>query len=182
MGRIRVLSDQEIKAIAAGEVVEGPASIIKELVENSIDAKSTDITIMYENGGLTSITVVDNGVGICQEDLSLALLPHATSKLADVNDLYFKNNIFYGFRGEALAAIAGVSELHIISKRRECPGAYCISSLHGIISEVTATSGNDGTYISVKNLFEKRQGLLFVAMDVATFSDVLAKAVVVEVR
>jgi DNA mismatch repair protein MutL len=154
MGRIRVLSDQEIKAIAAGEVVEGPASIIKELVENSIDAKSTDITIMYENGGLTSITVVDNGVGICQEDLSLALLPHATSKLVDVNDLYFKNNIFYGFRGEALAAIAGVSELHIISKRRECPGAYCISSLHGIISEVTATSGNDGTCISVKNLFE----------------------------
>lgn len=154
MERIRILSNQEIKSIAAGEVVEGPASIIKELVENSIDAKSTDITVMYDDGGLTNITVIDNGVGICQEDLSLALFPHATSKLSEVNDLYFRNNIFYGFRGEALAAIAGVSEMHIISKRRDSRSAYCISSSHGVISQVAAASGNDGTFISVKNLFE----------------------------
>lgn len=154
MSKIRILSEQEIKSIAAGEVIESPANIIKELIENSIDAESTNIVVMYQNGGMDNITITDNGNGILKEDLPKALKPHATSKLEDINDLYFKNNLFFGFRGEALSSIAGISNFKIISKDKNSEDGYSIISHHGIISNIAKEAANIGTTIIIKELFD----------------------------
>jgi DNA mismatch repair protein MutL len=155
MQKIRLLSDFEIGCIAAGEVIENPSSIIKELIENAIDAKATEIKIFFKEGGIEEIIIIDNGSGMSRDDLSLALLPHATSKLGSIDELYYKNNIFFGFRGEALSAISGVAKLTIISREQESYHGFSITSDHGQLSDIIELASNFGTTVIVKNLFEK---------------------------
>ena len=114
MGKINILSFEVANLIAAGEVVDRPASAIKEMIENSIDAGARHITVEIQNGGVTYMRVADNGCGIEPEDLPTSIRRHATSKIKEAKDL--DGIITLGFRGEALAAIAAVSELRIISK------------------------------------------------------------------
>ena len=114
MSKINVLSSKIYNRIAAGEVVERPASVVKELVENSIDAGATIISVEIEKGGKASIKITDNGGGIEKSELKKAVMPHATSKISTVKDL--ENILSLGFRGEALASIASVSKLSIVSK------------------------------------------------------------------
>src|ERR1700682_3795851 len=117
MGKIRVLSDSVANKIAAGEVVERPASVVKELIENSLDAGATELRIEVESGGRRLIRVADNGCGMLRDDALLAFERHATSKLKDVKDLLSIATL--GFRGEALPSIASVSRLTLESKWRE---------------------------------------------------------------
>ena len=151
MGKINLLTSKVFNRISAGEVVERPFSVVKELVENAIDAKATKIEIRIENGGISLIEIIDNGTGIEKEDLSKAILPHATSKICTVNDLDAIKTL--GFRGEALASIASVSKLSIISKTLEQDSAYKIYVEGGEISPIEECAGETGTIISVKNLF-----------------------------
>ena len=116
LGRIRLLSRDTIDKIAAGEVVERPASAVKELVENAIDAQATAVTVEIRDGGSALIRVTDNGCGIPAEDVRNAFLRHATSKITDFHDLDAVGTL--GFRGEALASIAAVSRVELITKRR----------------------------------------------------------------
>ena len=120
MSQIKVLSEEVINKIAAGEVVERPASVVKELVENAIDASSSRIMIEIEEGGLKKIQITDDGFGISREDAPLAILRHATSKITSSDDLYQIESM--GFRGEALSSIASVSKLTITSKTEKSPG------------------------------------------------------------
>ena len=115
--RINVLEPSVFNKISAGEVVERPASIVKELVENSIDAGATDIRVEIENGGISNITISDNGCGIDKDDLVTAFLPHATSKIKSDKDLECIASL--GFRGEALASISAVSMVRLSSKTKE---------------------------------------------------------------
>lgn len=111
---IEVLDQQTIDKIAAGEVVERPASIVKELLENSIDAKSTAVTVEIKEGGLSFIRVTDNGFGIDKSQIQLAFLRHSTSKIRSIEDLITVSSL--GFRGEALSSIAAVSQVELITK------------------------------------------------------------------
>ena len=114
MPNISVLDQGTINKIAAGEVVERPMSVVKELLENAIDAKATAITVEIKDGGLSFIRVTDNGSGIGKDEISLAFLRHATSKIRTVEDLLTVSSL--GFRGEALASIAAVSQVELITK------------------------------------------------------------------
>lgn len=147
---INILSKEVYNKIAAGEVVDRPYSVVKELVENAIDAGATQITVEIESGGKSKIRVVDNGKGISKEDLPLAYLPHATSKLKTAEDLF--NVVTLGFRGEAIASIAAVSKMKILSKRAG-ENAYTLSSDGGAMGEVREAAGADGTEVVVKDLF-----------------------------
>ena len=122
MSKINVLSFEVANLIAAGEVVDRPASAIKEMIENSIDAGARHITVEIKNGGITFMRISDDGCGMEPEDLPLAIKRHATSKIRDAEDL--DGICTLGFRGEALAAIAAVSELRIISKNQGCRYGY----------------------------------------------------------
>ncbi len=151
MARINVLSKHIAELIAAGEVVERPASVVKELMENSIDAGATTITLEIKNGGVTYIRITDNGCGICREDVPKAFLSHATSKVRDVNDL---NSIFtLGFRGEALASIAAVSRTELLTKtvEEETGTVYTIEG--GVQTAYDAAGCPNGTTIVVRDLF-----------------------------
>ncbi|TQR26396.1 DNA mismatch repair endonuclease MutL [Bacillus safensis] len=150
MAKIIQLSDDLSNKIAAGEVVERPASVVKELVENAIDAKSTVIEIDVEEAGLSSIRIIDNGVGIDAEDCKLAFQRHATSKIKDENDLFRVRTL--GFRGEALPSISSVSHLEMKTSTGEGAGTHLALQGGKIISE-KKTSGRRGTEIVVTNLF-----------------------------
>ncbi|CAM3114841.1 DNA mismatch repair endonuclease MutL [Lactococcus hircilactis] len=151
MGKIIELDEALANQIAAGEVVERPASVVKELVENSIDAKSTKITIIIETSGLKRIEVIDNGTGIEKSDVSMALKRHATSKIKDKTDLFRIRTL--GFRGEAIPSIASVSDFTIeTSVESESSGTKLIAK-GGVIQKVEPTLKRQGTKISVENLF-----------------------------
>ena len=147
---IRILPDNLINQIAAGEVIERPASAVKELVENAIDAGATSIEITLNDGGKSLIVVSDNGKGMSKEDLALSIERHATSKLPD-NDLFNIN--FLGFRGEALPSIASVSKLTITSRRKDDDSAWKISVAGGDVTPVAPVAANCGTKVEVRDLF-----------------------------
>lgn len=147
---IRRLPSTLVNQIAAGEVIERPASVVKELVENAVDAGASDIDIALELGGVALIRVRDNGRGMGPHELPLALERHATSKLPD-DDLLAIH--FMGFRGEALPSIGSISCLSITSKKRGAQDAFCITVEAGIIGDVTPASLSEGTLIEVRDLF-----------------------------
>jgi len=148
---IQQLSPSLVNRIAAGEVIERPASVVKELVENSIDAGATSITVEIEDGGRALIRIIDDGAGIPVAELPLAFASHATSKLADDADLSQIRTM--GFRGEALASIGAVSQARILSRAADQEIAYEIFNRGGQIDQPQAAAGNAGTTIEVRNLF-----------------------------
>ena len=150
MSKINILPPSVHNRIAAGEVIDRPYSVVKELVENSIDAGATEIQIYIENSGKQLIRVVDNGSGIAYDDLPSAFLPHATSKIEKASDL---ENIFtLGFRGEAVASIASISRMTITS-RVEGGKCYSLTSNGGEMGNIIEASGDVGTEVVVKDLF-----------------------------
>lgn len=149
--KIHLLSQECINQIAAGEVVERPSSIVKELVENALDAKATAISIEIKGGGISFLRVSDNGEGIFSEDLERAFMPHATSKIQNPKDL--EEILSFGFRGEALASIASVAKVECISKRQEDFLAHRILVEGGSFSPIEEVGGMDGTSILVRDLF-----------------------------
>lgn len=148
---IHLLSDQLASQIAAGEVVERPSSVVKELVENSIDAGATTINIDVRQGGRESIQIADNGQGIGAEEIETAFLRHATSKLQTVEDLNAIRTL--GFRGEALAAIAAVSQVTIVSRAAEEPAGTRLLLEGGLLQNRETVGAPQGTVIAVENLF-----------------------------
>lgn len=150
--RINRLEPRIFNKIAAGEVVERPASIVKELVENSIDAGATMVTIKIENGGISKINITDNGCGINFDDLEVAFLPHATSKIKTDDDLFGIKTL--GFRGEALASISAVSEVVLLSKEPTAENGGTIEISGGVITKSPFIAGcANGTDITISNLF-----------------------------
>jgi DNA mismatch repair protein MutL len=150
MARINILPQAVYNRIAAGEVIEKPYSVVKELVENAIDAGATEIEVYVEGGGTQLIRVVDNGCGIERSDLHAAFLPHATSKIEKVQDL--ENIVTLGFRGEAVASIASVSKMTITSKT-ENGKCYRLTSNGGELGEIIEVAGQKGTEVAVETLF-----------------------------
>ena len=148
---IRQLAPDVAAKIAAGEVVERPASVVKELIENSIDAGATQIRVDLLSGGLQLIRVTDNGSGIAPDELPLALARHATSKVAQIDDLEHIRSL--GFRGEALASIAAVADVTLLSRARGREQGAQISAANGQLAEVTAAASPEGTTLTVRNLF-----------------------------
>ncbi|MGV2432480.1 MAG UNVERIFIED_CONTAM: DNA mismatch repair endonuclease MutL [Rickettsiaceae bacterium] len=150
MSIIRHLSETTINRIAAGEVVERPSSVVKELVENSLDAAATKIEIILEQAGKNLIEIIDNGSGIAKEDLLVAIQRHTTSKLKE-DDIM--NITSFGFRGEALPSIASVSRMEIISRTKNQDNAYRVYIEGGDASNVEVASLNHGTKITIRDLF-----------------------------
>ncbi len=148
---IRQLAPDVAAKIAAGEVVERPASVVKELMENSIDAGATQIRVDLTHGGLQLIRITDNGSGIPMDELPLALERHATSKVSQIDDLDHIRSL--GFRGEALASIAAVAEVTLLSRHRGAEQGAQISAMNGQISDVTTAASPEGTTLTVRNLF-----------------------------
>ena len=151
MGNIVLLDDLTINKIAAGEVIERPASAVKEMLENSIDAGATNIILEIKNGGISYIRITDNGKGIANDDLDMAFERHATSKIRSADDLIKVKSM--GFRGEALASISAISKVEMISKTVEEQNGYKIVVEGGKILEKTETGAPVGTTIIVKDLF-----------------------------
>ena len=153
MGRIVVLDENMVNMIAAGEVIERPASVVKELVENSIEAGATKITIAVEDGGRKLISVTDNGCGMDAEDLICAFEPHTTSKIKTSDDLRAISTL--GFRGEALASIASVAQIKAFSRTKDELAGNCLEIDCGSKSEIMPTSADTGTTIQVRDIFYK---------------------------
>ncbi len=149
--RIQKLPPLVVNQIAAGEVVDRPASVVKELVDNALDARARRITVELEQGGIELVRVTDDGIGIAPDDLPLAIAPHATSKIRQAQDL--DNVQTMGFRGEALASIASVSRLSIRSRREQDAAASMIEIEGDIAGHVRPAAGPVGTSVSVRNLF-----------------------------
>ena len=148
---IQRLSDEIIGKIAAGEVVESPASAIKELVENSLDAGATCVTVEIRDGGISYLRVTDNGCGIPSRDVRLAFERHATSKIRKSDDLFDLHTL--GFRGEALASIAAVSRLTLTTRSaREDTGTRAVNE-GGVIRSITEAASPQGTTIVARDLF-----------------------------
>ena len=148
--KINVLAPNVYNKIAAGEVVDRPYSVVKELVENAIDAGATEISVEIEKGGKKRIRVTDNGSGIAKDDLPLAYSSHATSKLRTADDLFFIHTL--GFRGEAIASVAAVSRMEIVSRTADGE-AYVLSCEGGSLGEVLPAAGAKGTVVTVDDLF-----------------------------
>ena len=148
--KINLLSADVYNKIAAGEVVDRPYSVVKELVENAIDAGATQITVEIEKGGKKRIRVTDNGSGIARDDLPLAYSAHATSKLKTASDLFAIHTL--GFRGEALASVAAVSRMELVS-RTLAADAFSLACEGGVLGEVLPAAGAQGTVVTVDDLF-----------------------------
>lgn len=146
------LDKSTIEQIAAGEVIESPVSIVKELVENSIDAKAQNIVVEIKNGGKNYIRVTDDGLGIDKKEIELAFKPHATSKISNFDDLYKLFTL--GFRGEALSSIVACADLSLISKTKEDKVGSKVSFINNEIVEKKSIATNEGTSIEVFNLFK----------------------------
>lgn len=149
--KIKILPEDLTNKIAAGEVVDRPASIVKELVENAIDAGSDEITVILKNGGKTLIQVVDNGTGMSREDAILAIQRHTTSKISTYDDLH--NIKTLGFRGEALASIASVSRMELKTIPHKQNTGTLLKTEGGVVEDISDTGGTAGTSVTVKNLF-----------------------------
>jgi DNA mismatch repair protein MutL len=177
MARIQQLSPTLINQIAAGEVVERPASVVKELLENAIDAGSTRIDVEVREGGSDLIQVVDNGSGIPAEDLPLALASHATSKLKDVEDLFRIQTL--GFRGEALASVGSIAQVTLQSRPADQPSGATITCHGGQLSSVLPWNGSPGTRIEVRHLFfntpARRKFLKAVATEMGHVSEMFTR-------
>ena len=151
MATIHVLDETTINKIAAGEVVERPASVIKELIENSIDASATNIEIEIGDGGVSYMRITDNGIGMTEEDARLAILRHATSKIQQVEDLFDIASL--GFRGEALASIASVSHFSLTTRKADSDLGTCITVDGGTFTDCIPYGAAPGTTIEIRDLF-----------------------------
>lgn len=169
---INILPPEVYNRIAAGEVVDRPYSVVKELVENAIDAGATEITVETEGGGKKLIRVTDNGSGIKKDDLKAAFLPHATSKLKTADDLAAIFTL--GFRGEAVASVASVSKTTILS-RAKGEEAYSLTVEGGVFGEISPAGGAEGTVVTVENLFYNTPARLkFLKSDASEEGDITA--------
>src|SRR5690554_1676856 len=151
MAKINLLSPRLANQIAAGEVVERPANILKELVENALDAGATQIDVEVEQGGVKLLRIRDNGFGIEKDDLAMALTRHATSKIRTLDDLEAVGSL--GFRGEALASIASVSRMQIISRSPAEKHAWRISAEGSFVTEVEPAALDVGTIVEISDLY-----------------------------
>ena len=151
MGNIVLLDDLTINKIAAGEVIERPASVVKEMVENSIDAGATKVTVEIKNGGISFIRISDNGKGIAEDDMEIAFERHATSKIRVAEDITKVTSM--GFRGEALASIAAIANVEMISRTKDSNIGHRIVVEGGKTLEFGEVGAPIGTTITVKNLF-----------------------------
>lgn len=177
--RIRVLDEAVRNQIAAGEVVERPASVVKELVENAFDAGARELVVDLEEGGVRLVRVQDDGLGMPAADLELAFVAHATSKLREVHDLEHVASL--GFRGEALASIGSVARCRIVARERGATGALAIECEGGRLSPVASAAGREGTCVEVRDLFynvpARRRFLKTTSTELARCLDVLQRAV-----
>lgn len=177
MKRINLLDEHTSNKIAAGEVVERPSSVVKELVENSIDAEAKNITIEIEEGGISLIRIIDDGNGIHRDDIKKAFMPHATSKIQNVEDIY--SIMTLGFRGEALASIASISKVLLRSKIDNEDFGSEISIEGGEILSSSETGTNKGTIIEVRDLFynvpARRKFLKSTSREGALISDIVSR-------
>ena len=178
---IVVLDETTANKIAAGEVVERPASVVKELVENSIDANSTNIEIEITDGGASRIRVTDNGFGMSPEDARLAILRHATSKIRTVEDIY--NIASLGFRGEALPSIAAVSRFALTTRQHDSPLATYVQVTGGTVDDISEAGAGPGTTITVGDLFfntpARKKFLKSVSSESGHIHDIIAKLALV---
>ena len=172
-GKIKVLADDIICRIAAGEVVERPASVVKELIENSIDARATRIEIEIKDGGQKLIEITDNGEGMCRQDAVQAFSPHATSKIT--NDAELEHVMSLGFRGEALPTVASVARVSLVTRHESEETATRVLIEGGRILSVDSDSFPQGTRIQVKNLFynvpARRKFLKSIQAEMAQISE-----------
>jgi DNA mismatch repair protein MutL len=175
--RIRELPRGVVDVIAAGEVVERPASVVKELVENALDAGARRVSVAIEDGGRTLVRVEDDGEGMGPEDLSLSFAPHATSKIRALEDL--EAVATYGFRGEALASIGAVSDAAVTSRPRGAPTGHRVEDRRGAAGPVAPAAHPEGTSVEVRSLFAalpgRRKFLRAPATEAARVAEVVAR-------